>query len=158
KTTWWLERSKPVEYVKEKLGVKGLTGNYKLEKYTIWKLVRTAYTTYPWWDDVGLNKMTTVKGGMSPDDIIAQLKKVQKTEEFQRYKRYAIAFDDHVVNLFGSGYYRPTQFIDESATPLEKMASAQIWAEEGRPDRYVREFLGLLTADGNQLKCDQNYY
>ncbi|KAG3018746.1 hypothetical protein PC119_g10542 [Phytophthora cactorum] len=65
-------------------------------------------------------------------------------DAFQLYKRYAIAFDDHIVNRFGSLYYRPTEFIDKNATPLEKMARAQVWAEQGMPDLYVREFLGGL--------------
>ncbi|KAG6947438.1 hypothetical protein JG688_00015560 [Phytophthora aleatoria] len=165
----WLERGKPVEYVQEKMGMKGLEGveltthkNFprleryanKLEEYTIWDLVRRDITTTQWWNRVEVNQKVTRKEGMTNKEILAELKKVQNTNEFQRYKRYAIAFDDHIISLFGSGYYRPTRFIDKDATPVEKMARAQVWAEKKRRPEHVKEFLGLLKADEAMLKND----
>ncbi|ETP42935.1 hypothetical protein F442_10193, partial [Phytophthora nicotianae P10297] len=172
KTRLWLERSKPVDYVKEKLGMKGLTGarlmeheNYPrlvwyadtLEGYKIWKLVRRDYTTTYWWDRKGLDQMVSAKKDMTNDEIFAQLNKIKATPAFKSYKRYAVEFDDHIINMFGSGYYRPTRFIDENATPVEKMARTQIWVEKERPPEYVKEFLGLLRADATELKKNQFY-
>lgn len=171
KSAWWLERSKPVEYVKEKMGMKGLVGaelkahrNYqhwvsyadKLEENTIWKLVRQGFSTFQWWNRVGLDKMVTVKDEMTITEIL-QLKKIQSTNEFQSYKRYANDFDDHMISMFGSGYYRPTQFFDKSAPPLEIMARTQIWAENGRADHHVREFLGLVRPKQGQLSRNPYY-
>ncbi|KAG2784685.1 hypothetical protein PC129_g22628 [Phytophthora cactorum] len=169
KTGVWFERGKPVEYVQEKLGMKDLKGVHltthknfprlvryaiKLEEYTIWKLVRRDFTTTQWWNRVGVNKKVTWKEGMTNKETLAELKKVQNTDEFKRYKPYAIAFDDHIINFFGSRYHRPTRFIDENATPVEKMARAQVWAEKERRPEYVKEFLGLLKADDTMLKND----
>ncbi|KAG3111821.1 hypothetical protein PI124_g8942 [Phytophthora idaei] len=172
KTTMWLERGKPVEYVQEKLGMKGLKGvqltthkNFprlkryanKLEEYTIWKLVREGFTTTQWWNHVGVNKKVTWKEGMTNMEILAELMKIQNTQEFQRYKRYAVAFDDHMINMFGSGYNRPTKFFDKNATPLEKMARAQVWAETERDIQYSKELLGLLKASQTDLNANQYY-
>ncbi|KAF1773070.1 hypothetical protein GQ600_8680 [Phytophthora cactorum] len=95
--------------------------------------------------------------GMTNKEILAELKKIQNTQEFQRYKRYAAAFDDHMINMFGSGYNRPTEFFDKNSTPLEKMARAQVWAETSRDKQYVKEFLGLLRANQKELKDNQYY-
>ncbi|KAG3070591.1 hypothetical protein PI124_g21288 [Phytophthora idaei] len=138
KTKWRFARGKPVEYTKGKLDMKSLTAK-KREENTIWTLVRRDFTTYQWWNKVGLNEIVTAKKGMTNKEILAE---VQNTNEFQRYKRYAIAFDDHVISLFGSGYYRPTRFIDKNATPVEMMARAQIWAEKKDCRSMSRNFWG----------------
>ncbi|KAG6966080.1 hypothetical protein JG688_00006936, partial [Phytophthora aleatoria] len=75
---------------------------------------------------------------MTNKEILAELKKIQNTQEFQRYKRYAAAFDDHMINMFGSGYNRPTEVFDKNATPLEKMARAQ---KELKDNQYYQYYL-----------------
>lgn len=178
KTTWWLDRYKSVDYVEEKLGMKGLTNaeklvhkNYnRLERYSkklkeniIWRAVRRDVSTYRVWDDLGLNQKTTLHpttttwSKVPDEEILAQLAKIQKTEAFKEYKQYAVAYDAYKVSLFGSGYYRPTVFFDKNATPLEKMARIQIWVETKRPTMYVKEFLGLQHAKADKLRNDRFY-
>ncbi|KAI9993669.1 hypothetical protein PInf_015962 [Phytophthora infestans] len=79
-------------------------------------------------DNVDLTNATSMKEGASGDDVFAQLKANESIDPLRLYKRYAIASDNHIVNTFGSGYYDPTELIDKSASTMEKMARAQIWA------------------------------
>ncbi|KAG7390247.1 hypothetical protein PHYPSEUDO_008385 [Phytophthora pseudosyringae] len=173
KTGWWLERRKSAEYVKKKLGLVELEGvaltrhvNYrrfvkyvdKLEENEIWTLVYTKrVSTTRIWDNVKLYRGATAEKNTPLDDVAAQLKGVQGTETFRYYRRYAIAFDDHMVSLFGSGYDRPTRFFDDNATPIEKFARAQFWAEKGRRKDHVKEFLGLRWAKPAQVDKDPYY-
>lgn len=176
KTTVWLERYKSVDYVQEKLGMKGLTGaellsheNYKrLQNYAknlreniIWRDVRQGKSTYTVWNDVGLNKKTafdpkTTLWKEVPDDAIrAQLEKIRGTRAFKKYEEYAVAFDDYQINLYSSD--RPAIFFDKNATPLEKMARIQIWVTTKRPKAYVKEFLNLEHANQQKLSSDRFY-
>ncbi|KAG2784522.1 hypothetical protein PC129_g19309 [Phytophthora cactorum] len=111
----------------------------------------------PMVEQSGAQRNRNCEKGMTNKEILAELKKIQNTQEFQRYKRYAAAFDDHMINMFGSGYNRPTEFFDKNSTPLEKMARAQVWAETSRDKQYVKEFLGLLRANQKELKDNQYY-
>ncbi|KAF4129221.1 hypothetical protein GN958_ATG21485 [Phytophthora infestans] len=172
KIEWWLELGKPVDDLKKKLGMAGLTGNAlvrhknyprlvryarKLEENTIWTLVHKDVSTYYWWNRVGLNRMVPDTEGMTTNELKAQLYRIKDTKEFQSYKRYAIAFDDYIIGLFGSGYNRPTKFFDENTTPLEKMARAKIWRETNRRKSDVKEFFNLERASEDQLRLNKYY-
>ncbi|ETO73697.1 hypothetical protein F444_10372 [Phytophthora nicotianae P1976] len=112
-------------------------------------------STYKWWNLVGLNKLVPAKKDLTYEEITAVLKNIQSTEEFRVYKHFAADFDEHMINMFGSSYNRPEVFFDKNATPLEKMARAQIWAETNREDHHVKEFLGLLRPRGQELSKNE---
>ncbi|ETM55311.1 hypothetical protein L914_01454 [Phytophthora nicotianae] len=151
----WQALGKPEAYVKTKLGLDGLEEaqlkahkNYgRFVKYVekalendIWNKAIGGYSTYKFWKDMGFDTITTLK----------QLKTIQQTEKFKLYKRYAIKFDDLVVNRFKSGYTQPDWVFDSKTTAAEKYARAEIWAEMGRKDIDVKEFLGLKWANAEK--------
>eukprot|EP00644_Phytophthora_capsici_P012828 jgi/Phyca11/101579/e_gw1.5.876.1 len=162
KLFWWLEfKNKPNSYVKTKLGLDKLDDvalknhkNYPLylkymdkrEEYQLWELAARSYSTYKFWKNEGLDKMITLRRGMTYDDIAAEIKKLEGTEPFRVYKRYAKEFDQHRLANFGSGYYRDTYFIDENASTVEKYVRAHVWADAKIDKRYVQEFLGMRWA------------
>ncbi|KAF4036156.1 hypothetical protein GN244_ATG11797 [Phytophthora infestans] len=156
KTTVWLERYKSVDYVQEKLGMKGLTGaellsheNYKrLQNYAknlreniIWRDVRQDKSTYTVWNDTMQFELNSRRSG--------------EQEHLKKYEEYAVAFDDYQINLYSSD--RPAIFFDKNATPLEKMARIQIWVTTKRPKAYVKEFLNLEHANQQKLSSDRFY-
>ncbi|KAG1683526.1 hypothetical protein DVH05_023787 [Phytophthora capsici] len=162
KLFWWLEvKNKPNSYVKTKLGLDKLDDialqqhkNYPLylkymdkrEYYQLWELAARSYSTYKFWQERGLDKMITLRKGMTYDDIAAEIKKLEGTEPFRVYKRYAKEFDQHRLSNFHSGYYRDTKFIDENASAVEKYVRAQFWADAKIDKRHVQEFLGMRWA------------
>eukprot|EP00644_Phytophthora_capsici_P012826 jgi/Phyca11/101354/e_gw1.5.843.1 len=172
KLFWWLEvKNKPNSYVKTKLGLDKLDDialqqhkNYPLylkymdkrEYYQLWELARNKYSTYKFWQERGLDKMITLRRGMTYDDIAAEIKKLEGTEPFRVYKRYAKEFDQHRLSNFHSGYYRDTKFIDENASAVEKYVRAQFWAEAEIDKRYVQKFLGMKWAKPEEV--NQNTY
>ncbi|KAF4149832.1 hypothetical protein GN958_ATG00963 [Phytophthora infestans] len=174
KTETWLELGKSSEYVKRKLGLEGLQGtkltshkNYKrwvkyshrLEKNQLLAKAQRKYSTFKVWNEAGLEKITGKKvwNGMPAQEAIDVLKSIQSSDSFKYYQRYITMYDGYMINLFGSGYYRPDRFIDESATAVEKMARAYIWADNGIDERYVREFLGLLRKKDDEVLKNPYY-
>ncbi|EEY55666.1 secreted RxLR effector peptide protein, putative [Phytophthora infestans T30-4] len=174
KTETWLELGKSSEYVKRKLGLEGLQGtkltshkNYKrwvkyshrLEKNQLLAKAQRKYSTFKVWNEAGLEKITGKKvwNGMPAQEAIDVLKSIQSSDSFKYYQCYITMYDGYMINLFGSGYYRPDRFIDERATAVEKMARAYIWADNGIDERYVREFLGLLRKKDDEVLKNPYY-
>ncbi|KAL3656227.1 hypothetical protein V7S43_018952 [Phytophthora oleae] len=173
KLAWWREfKNKPNSYVKTKLGLDNLDDaalkknkNYALylayvdtrEANQLWKMASRSYSTYKIWQREGLESMVTLRKGMTFDQIAAEIKKLEGTEPFRVYKRYANEFDEHRLSNFGSRYYRDTYFIDERATEVEKYARAQIWAEAKRDKTYVQEFLGMRKAKPEVINRNPYY-
>ncbi|KAE8903784.1 hypothetical protein PF010_g27289 [Phytophthora fragariae] len=158
---WWLALDKSDDSVKKALGMEGLTGpalkahsNYKLlakyadkaEKYHLRKMVQGGFPTYEIWAELGFSRITDTR----------QIEKIKHTSAYTTYKRYVNMFDDNILWTMGSGYYLP-KFASENATPAEMTARAQIWAEAGRSDDYVRMILGLKGLDGARLIRNKNY-
>ncbi|KAK1943763.1 hypothetical protein P3T76_005159 [Phytophthora citrophthora] len=161
KLAWWQEVvGKSPEYVKKKLGANHplyLKYKHRHEGLKMFDLASTSYSTYKVWKEQGLDSMITLQPGMKFDDIAAQIKKLEGTEPFRVYKRYANAFDEHRIETFYRPNLRDTYFIDEKASTAEKFVRAHIWAESNRYDEYVREFLGLFYAKRSTLSKDPYY-
>ncbi|KAK1943676.1 hypothetical protein P3T76_005072 [Phytophthora citrophthora] len=173
KLFWWREfKNKPNSYVKTKLGLDNLDDaalkknkNYPLyldyvdtrEKNELWKLARRKYSTYTFWQDEGLDRMITLRGDMTFNQIAAEIKKLEGTEPFRIYRRYAKEFDQHRLANFGSRYYRETYFIDDQATTVEKFVRAQFWAEAKIRKGYVKEFLGIHRAKPEVVNSNPYY-
>nr|QMU24896.1 PaRXLR72 [Phytophthora agathidicida] len=149
KLSWWQQWHKDEEFIKMKLGMQGLKGealtkhhNYPrlvgyletAEKNWMRKRARQGLSTYSIWKSKGLDAKIT---------SLAQLQASLKSEKFQFYKRYVVAFDDNVDTLSHSGYYQLSRLVDEDATEMEMLARAQVWGETKRPIHHVQEILGL---------------
>ncbi|KAG7380455.1 hypothetical protein PHYBOEH_011443 [Phytophthora boehmeriae] len=164
KRRYWLEFGKSDDYVKERLGMKGLTGqklkdhaNYKHFKwYKIrkdgdmlngWLRQHPPLPTFDAWTKLGLEKMVLQK---------MPLKEIVKTDEYATYEQYVKGFDRFIIRTLGP-FDTPKNQIPRSATATEMTAKADIWGRTQMKDEYVLYALGLHKLGPDDLAKNKDF-
>ncbi|KAG7400359.1 hypothetical protein PHYBOEH_006116 [Phytophthora boehmeriae] len=164
KRRFWLEFGMSDDYIKEALGMKGLTGkklkehkNYKHFEWIRfrkdgdilngWLRQEPPLPTFDAWTKLGLENMVLKN---------VPLKEIVKTDEYATYARYVEGFDRFIIRTRNS-LYRPKNQIPRTATETEMTAKAEIWGRTQMTDDYVLYALGLDKLKREDLVKNSDY-
>ncbi|KAG7400336.1 hypothetical protein PHYBOEH_006093 [Phytophthora boehmeriae] len=164
KRRFWLEFGMSDDYIKEALGMKGLTGqklkghkNYKHFEWIRfrkdgdilngWLRQEPPLPTFDAWTKLGLEKMVLQN---------VPLKEIMKTDEYATYERYVKGFDRFIIRTRNS-HYPPKNQIPRTARETEMTAKAEIWDRTQMTDDYVLYALGLNKLKREDLVKNSDY-
>ncbi|KAG7400354.1 hypothetical protein PHYBOEH_006111 [Phytophthora boehmeriae] len=168
KRRYWLEFDKSDDYIKEKLGLTGLTGK-QLTEHTNYKHFRwiqfrkegdmlhdwlaqvPPLPTFDAWKKLGLEDMVLKR---------VQLDVIKQTDKYATYERYVKGFDKFIIrewSRWSPDPHVPKNQIPRSATETEMMAKADIWGRTTMSDEYVLYALGLDKLKRAELVKNDDY-
>lgn len=157
----WAEVQKSDDFVKEKLKLKGLSGdalklhkNYEyfdqfkriteMDRLNGW--LKKEVPTYGVWVELRLGNVHTME----------QIAKAMHSDAFRIYTRYVEMFDNRVTwNAFIDK--KPVPVVSSDATSAEKTSRTVNWVATNRPEAYVKMALGLDKLPPTALAKSENY-